>query len=127
MSIPARWTLASQHAIDAIVPGNFRQPPTTQEHISPINRPREFEGPIPASHIWHKRLQHQQLHATFAGPCSPTMYLPTPPVGTDLLLDAPSCQPLSDLRRKSPTAGTPSPQYATHLASHPYLRPANVR
>ena len=141
--IHPEWTLASRFPIDSIVPGNFCQPANAQGHTFPTDSPRGPECPIPASHAWDRYPRHQQLHATVAGSCNPTTYLPTPPVGTSSLPDGSACRPLQEQPRglpwginqerrpeswPPPTAGTPSPRYAAgRLASHPYPRPPNVR
>lgn len=138
-----QWTPAPRYPIDAMVPGNFRQPATTQEDASPVDSPRESEAPIPVVHTRPMHPQLPQLQTTVVGSCGPVMYLPTPPMGTNhlpggspspSLLDQPSRSPWrvnQEPRLESltpPAAGTPSTRRGVQQpVYHPYPRPANVR
>lgn len=137
---PAQWTWESRYTLDAMAPGQFCRPILSRGDAPPTSSTRESEGPVKMKHPGH---WDPQSYPTVAGSRGPTIYLPTPSVGTYSLPDDPTHRPLSDQPSRSQrrasqnqrlestsslATGTLSPRYAVQKpASHPYSRPANVR
>jgi hypothetical protein len=127
ISAPTQLAQVLRYPTGAIASDKFNCPATTQE------------GSMPG---YHTQPRLRQLQTDLAGSHGLTMYLPTPPMGTNSLPDPSPRLPLEGGFKRSPqranqkrrpetlnqpTAPGPSRCATQQSVSHPYARPVNVR